>query len=80
MKLCKDCKHKRNSWLIWPFSLGSKFWKCVAPQGQENDPVTGKNKMCYIYCSTHRSGAVGTIDDDLPFCCGPSGKFFEPKD
>lgn len=52
MKLCKDCKHNRRSWLF-----GQEFAKCAAII----DPSTGKPKW---YCSTERTPYF----DNLSLC------------
>lgn len=68
MKLCKDCKWSKNSWLS-PFSW--EFAKCKSPkQPMEKNIINGKEIQKYTYCVTYRTGAID---------CGVEATWFEPK-
>lgn len=63
MKICKDCKHFKALFLGEPH--------CDSPNIQlKIDPVTGKERKAFKYCSTIR---------DFNDMCGSEGHWFEEK-
>jgi len=65
IKLCRDCKHRKGQ-------LGSQFYKCIAPQNQEINCVSGYIGVKHLtYCCGLRRDS---------WLCGPKGGWFEPKD
>lgn len=78
MKLCKNCKHSRRSWYIWPIlPMEAKFMKCLAPQIMKPDTITGKISPVYSYCSTHRNDDV--LLNYISHICGLSARYYEEK-
>lgn len=67
-KLCKDCKHCKADWILWPVGSGYRFAKCNHPVLTELDVVTGK--LEWHYCSTARN---------FRGLCGEEGIYWEPK-
>jgi len=66
---CKDCRHCRLT-----MDGGYEFSNCQRT-GKESNMflVTGQSDKTFRYCSVERGSAC-------PDSCGPTAKFFEPKE
>ena len=77
--LCKDCKHsfKHLSEWIYPESLALRCKLSFVEETIKDDPVTGPKKEPAYYerCSNARYEWLRKKDN-----CGPTGKFWQPKD
>ena len=71
IRLCKDCKHYRKSWLEHILMGTDRYDMCVKPDEQSNF-VTGKPKH---FCDVMRSEKWVSFD----WTCGPVGKHWVAK-
>jgi len=75
MKLCKDCKHHRDS------DSSGQFDRCFAPKNLRFvNLVTGSKSAKFSFCEIHRSPPLaGWLGSRLSGSCGKAGRWFEPK-
>jgi len=71
MKLCKDCKYYRKSWISHIFGYGHQHDTCTSPNTSSN-LVTGSEAR---FCDMLRAKCWETLD----YSCGPDGKYWEAK-
>jgi len=70
-KLCKDCKHYRRDWIETIFFRSNRYDMCASPNTTD-DLVTGYKQR---FCDMLRAKRW----EQLPFSCGPDGRFWESK-
>jgi hypothetical protein len=74
MKLCKDCKHFRNSMGTWPFSYREE---CAYNEEEIDDLVFGGKKTVGLASASiqrKEQESYGAMK------CGPRGEWWEPKE
>lgn len=71
MKLCKDCKYYRKSWLEHIIMRTHKYDTCACPNTTQN-PVTGNERR---FCDMLRAQRWVELD----YSCGPDGRFWEAR-
>ena len=71
MKLCKDCKWYRKSWLEHIMMRTSSYDMCACPNTTQN-PVTGNERR---FCDMLRAERWKELD----YSCGPDAKYWEAR-
>ena len=71
IKLCKDCKWYRKSWLEHILMRTSMYDMCACPSTTQN-PVSGyENRFCDMLRAERW--------EEFDYSCGPEGRYWEAR-